>query len=751
MGKQKLSSATLLSRLKDVVDINEYQELEKLKHKDLSWKAYDMNLLTEFESESCLNMQYSVVKSYLWSHLHDQKIRDHITSIVAKATRMYVVGSRFLGAWCLEKYEEGKFNTNFIIKKTKKDKTIETITNEYYDATLGDTTFLKHAFRGVMDRGDLHTEIATSNAFNIVKHAYPSINELKNLLELTAWNNVVGHLVSLYETNLKLHITLHIWNRILSYIKLYALHVLNGKVVTHEKHKAIKYNDKDFLSLVTLYKSIQTGCPDNIPEIVFEKITYVRSFFTTDELKEFPNMPKSIGNRLFSLHLFLRSQVPNEVLTQEEKDKPKPKKMSIVGLEAVPDGAEVKEFRSRGWTPVPIANLTSTTITIDDKIFTSLKKKLNIESDVKIMQLFGLDKTSMKSFRKNIRNRIKKKHRTADRRRARKSLRSNGLGCVPKGDVRSILTNGVSMCARYGVIKAKPLSKAPVIESLTHFYKRLSPDLIANDPGRVNIMQLTEDCPDGHLHMRFPRSKYKVVAMTDHLAKRHKQLKSTDQGKVVASIEANMVEEGGWKSRSKDCYDNTLKICIGGLDTTLLYYGQQEFQRLKMLSYRRKDSCVIQRFAHMIRKPLRKRKAVIIGYGSAGFAPTGKGETSVPTTRVAKLMSRYLRSCKIEHRIVGVDEFRTTLMCHHCHERTSKVRDPETGEQCRDLMMCENKECKCNKAETGYRGLKSCSKTGSVLLNRDANAAINILQCLKSMVHGTERPTYLQRGAPTSN
>ena len=184
---------------------------------------------------------------------------------------------------------------------------------------------------------------------------------------------------------------------------------------------------------------------------------------------------------------------------------------------------------------------------------------------------------------------------------------------------------------------------------------------------------------------------------------------------------------------------------------------------------------------------------VRIGYGSAGFASSEKGELAVPTTAIA-------RKCVQHFRTEFIDEYNTTKMCNKCgeclckvvHEQTkgepkkkkkhrkkkqkskrngkkkgrkdkqeegkgkekeskdeqeeSKGKEKERKEKESKGKENENKD----KQEEGeekeireIRGLRWCCSTKCrTFLNRDLNAALNILKCYKS---GKERPNYLSR------
>ena len=106
----------------------------------------------------------------------------------------------------------------------------------------------------------------------------------------------------------------------------------------------------------------------------------------------------------------------------------------------------------------------------------------------------------------------------------------------------------------------------------------------------------------------------------------------------------------------------------------------------------------------------------VIAYGAAKFNPTSKNELSAPTTYVSKRCAKHFP-------IIFVDEYNTTKVCHCCDQRLCPV-------------MKDGRE---------IRGLRWCRSTKRhTFLNRDMNAALNILRCFKS---GTNRPESLARNS----
>ena len=110
-------------------------------------------------------------------------------------------------------------------------------------------------------------------------------------------------------------------------------------------------------------------------------------------------------------------------------------------------------------------------------------------------------------------------------------------------------------------------------------------------------------------------------------------------------------------------------------------------------------------------------RKVVIAYGSAKIAPTGKGESAVPTGKLYSEVSKRFET----H---GVDEF-----------RTSKVSN-RTGELLTKVYRIDSKQ--------EVRGLRWCGSTSNgKFLDRDMNAAINILRCF--LGGESNRPSELSR------
>ena len=164
------------------------------------------------------------------------------------------------------------------------------------------------------------------------------------------------------------------------------------------------------------------------------------------------------------------------------------------------------------------------------------------------------------------------------------------------------------------------------------------------------------------------------------------------------------VQEVMWRNRLRKCW------------------AQERFR-----AYRLKRKTLDRFYARVIgratRQPedVRQRllgRPVRIAFGGAKFAATGKGEMAVPTDASFKSAQRVLNG-----RVDIVNEFRSTVVCNRCKQRTCNViKKANDGsiQSVRGLRWCQNQDCRPTR-----------------MLNRDKNAAWNIYDIFRA---GQNRP-----------
>jgi hypothetical protein len=258
-------------------------------------------------------------------------------------------------------------------------------------------------------------------------------------------------------------------------------------------------------------------------------------------------------------------------------------------------------------------------------------------------------------------------------------------------------TDGISLCVHFKVSKHES-------EAGNRELKKASERVIAIDPGRTNLIYGVEKLPSGKVQT------YKLTKGEYYTAAGMKE--ATRKTKVwEASIhqEELIFRRHSLKSSEGAVFDAFLSDYASVYQKLWDVKTQKKWgrERLRVYSLKKKT---LDRFFNTMKGEV----LPTIAYGAAKFNPTSKNELSAPTTYLSK-------TCSHHFPLVFVDEYNTTKVCHCCNERLCPVKK-------------EDKE---------VRGLRWCCSTKCRnFLNRDLNAALNILRCFES---GTMRPYSLSR------
>jgi len=281
----------------------------------------------------------------------------------------------------------------------------------------------------------------------------------------------------------------------------------------------------------------------------------------------------------------------------------------------------------------------------------------------------------------------------------------------------TIDTDGTSICMHFMRPKSKPKTKEEIEKEMKRLkalfndpkYRKLS-----CDPGRANIYTIVEELPNGKIRTcSLTRNQY-----------------YNDSG----VFEANK-QTIAWTKPIEKELDELSKVTTKGIDlkehvkfqetflklfpTLWTHYTNKKWaeQRLRLYGGKKR---VMARFWNKVLGKESERVPTVIAYGSAKFAPGGKGEISVPTT------SAYRVACQQKGLSVRPeDEFRSTRVHYQTERLLDKVRVEGQEKPLRGLLWC---------------GSTNNERQGS-LVSRDVNAALNILRCAKSV----ERPEIFDR------
>jgi hypothetical protein len=233
--------------------------------------------------------------------------------------------------------------------------------------------------------------------------------------------------------------------------------------------------------------------------------------------------------------------------------------------------------------------------------------------------------------------------------------------------------------------------------------------VIGVDPGRTNIFFMTEELPTGRFKS-YSLSRKQYYAESGIFAARTQSEKWNYQ--VKTELEA--LSKTSSKSTCIHKFREYVETVLSVQEALWGQYLKRHWKEQRLRLYGGKKRV----FANFINR-LNPDANTVLAYGSAKFASGGRGEMSVPTSRAFK-------ECKSRIPIVLVDEFRTSKV----HWKDDKILK---------TVVKRNEDGKL----AVVRGLLWCGSTNEInkFVNRDLNAAINILRCATL----PSRPAMLDR------
>lgn len=259
-------------------------------------------------------------------------------------------------------------------------------------------------------------------------------------------------------------------------------------------------------------------------------------------------------------------------------------------------------------------------------------------------------------------------------------------------------TDGTSICFHY--LKDKVVDK-----DVSNKILKKTDNVIAIDPGRTNLIYGIEN-KTNKIH-KLTRKQYY------HEIKSNQRNKKARKWNKEISHELTIMSKVSIKTVKSENWQKFLTKYIKKYDILWEHYTQNKWSRLKFDSYINKNKCLDTFFASFNTN----KEKPIIAYGAAKFNPNNKNELSAPTTFLSKKCNKFYTT-------IMIDEYNTTKMCCGCGNELTKIRKDVNGK------FLE------------IRGLRWCSTKCRKFVNRDKNAAVNILNCFLT---GNNRPNYLAR------
>lgn len=253
--------------------------------------------------------------------------------------------------------------------------------------------------------------------------------------------------------------------------------------------------------------------------------------------------------------------------------------------------------------------------------------------------------------------------------------------------------------------------------------------VIAFDPGRKNILYGVEEInkdkypttPNEIENTRksVEKDKYKTYKLTRkeyyHKSKIKKCKKKTELWNLNVKEILEKLSLNSPKSVNLDTFKKYLEIVNTNKETLFMEYTKQRWSNQRFTLFCKKRQTIAKFFNTL--KTGNDKRTPIIGFGSAKFNSTGKGEVAVPTTSVFK-------TCKSMFKTNVTNEFRTSKIYYKDETLLNLV-----GKIVKDRKQA-------------VRGLLWCSSTNTnKFLDRDFNAAVNILNLTRCKT----RPTIFCR------
>ena len=238
--------------------------------------------------------------------------------------------------------------------------------------------------------------------------------------------------------------------------------------------------------------------------------------------------------------------------------------------------------------------------------------------------------------------------------------------------------------------------------------------ILGNDPGRNNILMFVEQVEPG---------KFKFYRLTRAQFYKESGVKNANlkNQKWMSKIQSTMDKLSKYSTKSIDTnsFLKFIKCYLENYNDLWIEKTLQKYSKLRFGLYCGKKR-VFAKFFNKIKNKDDPRE-IIIAYGNGQFAPGGKGELSVPVKRAYK-------ETKVRFKTELVDEFRSTIVNWKTDTQLHKV-----------LKVGKDGQV------VSVRGLLwySTNDHKGKYVNRDENAAINILRCYVG-----PRPDILNRGQP---
>ena len=275
--------------------------------------------------------------------------------------------------------------------------------------------------------------------------------------------------------------------------------------------------------------------------------------------------------------------------------------------------------------------------------------------------------------------------------------RLEGKNCTFTG---TIDTDGCAVCVHFRRLKTTLVQCSNILEN------GYSPDedtaVVGLDPGRKDMLHVVVETSQGRFKsVVLTRNQYYRESGILSQNKKTEMWQSTKEMEEALNALATVTTKGNCLKR----FMKYLHVWRNVFTTLWTEYTKTKWSEGRFRLYGGKKRVFAEYFNKLENTVSEKtgKTKIVVAYGSAKFAATGKGETAVPTSMAFK-------ECKARFQTFVTPEFRSSMIHHETHTVLQLVGSRQTGREIRGLRWC-------------------CSTTQNVrkqMISRDQNAAINI-------------------------
>lgn len=781
LKKGALTAVGLRKRLREAArgqadgsDDDEEDGLDELNQHDLLLQAKEQNLLSALEIERSTPQQSLCVKRYLRTLVQNERLLSAIDRYVCMASKVRSVGSLLANLFALTALENNWFAE----------------AGCSLDDTLFDQTFVKYCllpFKASLtnEPDNIHPklQLVWREHEATLRPMYPLEGDLRAM----KWDQALTDMAREMIGAIKAHIKTHLPKRVAAQLRHDLQSSIKATPFTEQGRRRMRLPDGASFFASDAYSALEGGveAKHGLPAPVAALVK---------ETRQRCGIADGSSRKLSTLPL-------NAAVLRFHRD------LSVLA----------KERGGKGWALLPVVRVHRTFAFVDERVLAALLSMAGIkdkapEAGLSLLEHhFGVHARAWKEASRAVR----KRHRA--NKRGRKQKKRCGYGTFPSGArCVSINTDGVALVA----VLSRPLTSPPTIGSGGAKSKPKSADgrdavpaglaamvqqhgadnihEIAEDPGRANISQTTQPTDQGgFVEDRLTRNQFLARSCQDRF-RVEERARRAERVELVEAFDRLSADGGTWKTTSLAAFAAMVQRLLGVHGVLAAAYVDDPWHAVwKMRLWRRKRMALMQHYGRVLGRAPRD-KPVIFATGDGGFAATGRGERSVPTSGARAELRRLLRSranrdvsvplapgrrrsrggrgrtAPAVH--VFVPEQRTTMCCHKCGQVMSDVHDEATpGRPLRGTKLCLNCAapvcshwCRLQRGAEPGEALPGEQRMqikrdggGEVaglwlwvaqqrdqqhahrLVNRDVNAARNIWKVVDAMVRGLPRPQHL--------